>query len=167
VAIAREIRDAATQSLRREGFALNSSFASEFYTPDTGDILRYYAPHFAIRHNGVSIQGLIGLVLVNFEQSWAQNHTANHDYLPFGMLIDNCRDLVNVPIFRSIEHVDEWIAAISGEVRKLPGNREALTQSVRENRLGPYPINFFFLPNDKSKAAIKWALAAGSRSELR
>ncbi len=142
--------------LKKNGFDLLTGFAREIYSPDTGEVLRYFSPDFIPRSRGISILGKIGIIFPAFEKEWREVHGNELNFIPFGMLIDNCERLTAVPIFRDDVGVFDWLDLIVQEVLALPRDVGEVAESLGGGRIGSYPLNFFYLPNEKSESARSW-----------
>jgi len=104
--------------------------------------------------------GKLGVILPGFEKQWANDRLGQDDYLPFGMLIDNCSALSYVPVFdiTDLELAEAWVDEIIKQCIRLPNNMDDLRSDLRDDRIGPFKLNLFFLENDKSRSAVRFAL---------
>lgn len=132
----------------------------QYYSPDIGEVRRYFNPHLLPRYDGVEIGGKIGIIIPSFEEFW-NNKETGMNFIPFGMLLDNCRSLSRFPRFNidSIPFVEFWIDVILNEMFKFPNEMHVLCDQLKEGRISDFPLGYFFLPNQKSEAAVQWVLS--------
>ena len=130
------------------------------YTCDQGNYLRIFKPVVAETKRGIKLEGQIGLLLPEFERQWQTNHPEYQFHLPFGMLTANCPALVYSPFFDKddCEGMQARLIMMLAEVEKLPRSISEAADHLRQGRIGAHPTRFYFMPNEKSEAAIAWIL---------
>ncbi|MFT4048025.1 MAG: hypothetical protein QM661_15220 [Solimonas sp.] len=117
---------------------LSVGFSYKAYSRDTGLIRRFLAPDIQTRPYGKVLLGTIGIVIIEFENSWRRINVQKPKFNTpaISTYMTNIYDLqLSEPLHPGEEEKDVgWIEKIEKHINQLPATSDDLILMLQENR---------------------------------